>query len=126
MPNPAVPPRPAVLNTKVYDEIIRVKNEDAMNLARRMARAMRTLAALLFTFTLAACAHVPSLPSGARYVNMGSSFAAGAGVAPSAPGAPQRAFARSPAAVPTPSRRRRVRLPGGRDAAVLRRRGGHG
>ena len=28
---------PAVLNTEIYDEIIRVKNEDAMNLARRMA-----------------------------------------------------------------------------------------
>jgi cysteine synthase len=29
---------PAVLNTKVYDEIIRVKDEDAMETARRMAR----------------------------------------------------------------------------------------
>ncbi len=28
---------PAVLNTKVYDEVVRVKNEDAMNTARRMA-----------------------------------------------------------------------------------------
>ncbi len=29
---------PAVLNTKVYDEIIRVKDDDAMETARRMAR----------------------------------------------------------------------------------------
>ncbi len=29
---------PDVLNTKVYDEVIRVKNEDAFDIARRMAR----------------------------------------------------------------------------------------
>jgi cysteine synthase len=29
---------PDVLNTKIYDEIVRVKNDDAMELARRMAR----------------------------------------------------------------------------------------
>jgi cysteine synthase A len=29
---------PAVLNTKIYDEIVRVKNEDAMSMARRTAR----------------------------------------------------------------------------------------
>jgi cysteine synthase A len=29
---------PAVLNTKIYDEIVRVKNDDAMNMARRMAK----------------------------------------------------------------------------------------
>ena len=29
---------PAVLNTEIYDEVIQVKNEDAFNLARRMAR----------------------------------------------------------------------------------------
>ena len=28
---------PSILNTKIYDEIIRVKNDDAMNIARRMA-----------------------------------------------------------------------------------------
>jgi cysteine synthase len=27
---------PAILNTKIYDEVIRVKNDDAMNLARRL------------------------------------------------------------------------------------------
>ena len=29
---------PKILNTKIYDEIVRVKNDDAMELARRMAR----------------------------------------------------------------------------------------
>ena len=29
---------PKVLNTKIYDEIVRVKNDDAMDIARRMAR----------------------------------------------------------------------------------------
>ena len=28
---------PAILNTKIYDEVIRVKNEDALAIARRMA-----------------------------------------------------------------------------------------
>jgi cysteine synthase A len=28
---------PAILNTKVYDEVVRVKNDDAMTIARRMA-----------------------------------------------------------------------------------------
>lgn len=28
---------PSILNTEIYDEIIRVKNDDAMNIARRMA-----------------------------------------------------------------------------------------
>ena len=29
---------PPVLNTKIYDEVVRVKNDDAMNTARRMAK----------------------------------------------------------------------------------------
>ena len=29
---------PSILNTKIYDEIIRVKDEDAFDIARRMAR----------------------------------------------------------------------------------------
>jgi cysteine synthase A len=29
---------PAVLNTKIYDEIVRVKDDDAFTTARRMAR----------------------------------------------------------------------------------------
>jgi len=29
---------PKILNTKIYDEIVRVTNDDSMDLARRMAR----------------------------------------------------------------------------------------
>ncbi len=29
---------PKILNTKIYDEVVRVKNDDAMNFARRMAK----------------------------------------------------------------------------------------
>ncbi len=29
---------PKILNTKIYDEVVRVKNDDAMDIARRMAR----------------------------------------------------------------------------------------
>lgn len=29
---------PEILNTKIYDEVVRVKNDDAFNIARRMAR----------------------------------------------------------------------------------------
>ena len=29
---------PKILNTKIYDEIVRVKNDDAMNMARRLAK----------------------------------------------------------------------------------------
>ncbi len=29
---------PDVLNTKIYDEVVRVKNDDAFNTSRRMAR----------------------------------------------------------------------------------------
>ena len=28
---------PAILNTKIYDEVVRVKNDDALSVARRMA-----------------------------------------------------------------------------------------
>ena len=37
---------PKILNTKIYDEIVRVKNEDAMDLARRMAREEGLLAGI--------------------------------------------------------------------------------
>ena len=39
---------------------------------------------------LAGCAHAPSIPTGARYVSLGSSFAAGAGIGPVKPGTPPR------------------------------------
>ena len=37
---------PQVLNTKIYDEIVRVKNEDAMETARRMAKEEGLLAGI--------------------------------------------------------------------------------
>lgn len=45
-------------------------------------------------FALAACAHAgaPELQPGARYVNMGSSFAAGAGTGPAPAGSPARCY----------------------------------
>lgn len=46
------------------------------------------------TLALAACAHggARDLPGGARYVNLGSSFAAGAGTGPAAPGSTPRCY----------------------------------
>jgi lysophospholipase L1-like esterase len=46
--------------------------------------------AALALAALGGCAHAPSLPSGARYVALGSSFAAGAGIGPTRPGTPPR------------------------------------
>jgi lysophospholipase L1-like esterase len=56
-----------------------------------MAKFIYLLAAAL---ALAACAHASShdLPSGARYVNIGSSFAAGAGTGPAPAGSPARCY----------------------------------
>ncbi len=54
-----------------------------------MTRVFRTVIAAAL---LAACAHAGRLPSGAHYVNMGSSFAAGPGTGPAPQGSPQRCF----------------------------------
>lgn len=52
---------------------------------------MRIAAALIAALALSACAHIPAnLPSNARYVAMGSSFAAGTGINGIKPGTPQR------------------------------------
>lgn len=53
-----------------------------------------TLRACVVALGLSACAHAEQaeLPPGARYVNMGSSFAAGAGAGPTAPGSPARCY----------------------------------
>jgi lysophospholipase L1-like esterase len=52
---------------------------------------VRVAASLLATLALSACAHIPAgLPSNARYVAMGSSFAAGTGINGIKPGTPQR------------------------------------
>lgn len=56
---------------------------------------MRTVAlACVAALALQACAHVaaPALPAGARYVNMGSSFAAGSGSGPAPAGATARCY----------------------------------
>jgi lysophospholipase L1-like esterase len=52
------------------------------------------LLALAAALVIAACAHAPShdLGAGARYVNMGSSFAAGAGTGPAPEGSPARCY----------------------------------
>lgn len=50
----------------------------------------RQAAILLALASLGACVHAPALPPGARYVAMGSSFAAGAGIGPTKPGTPPR------------------------------------
>lgn len=57
---------------------------------------MRLTAALgALVFALSGCAHVPQVPSGARYVALGSSYAAGTGIGGIKPDTPQRC-ARSP------------------------------
>jgi lysophospholipase L1-like esterase len=50
----------------------------------------RAAAIALALVALAGCAHAPALPAGARYVGLGSSFAAGAGIGPTRPGTPAR------------------------------------
>lgn len=52
---------------------------------------MKKFAAVLTVLALSACAHMQSgLPQGARYVAMGSSYAAGTGINGIKPGTPQR------------------------------------
>ncbi|MFM5908473.1 MAG: SGNH/GDSL hydrolase family protein [Novosphingobium sp.] len=52
---------------------------------------VRLLAALTLPLILSGCAHLqPSIPQNARYVAMGSSFAAGTGINGIKPGTPQR------------------------------------
>jgi lysophospholipase L1-like esterase len=55
---------------------------------------MKTLAMACAALLASACAHTESspLPSDARYVNMGSSFAAGAGTGPAPEGSPPRCY----------------------------------
>ena len=52
--------------------------------------SLRQLPALAALAALAGCAHAPTVSSGAKYVAMGSSFAAGSGISPAKPGAPTR------------------------------------
>lgn len=56
----------------------------------RLYSIMAGLFALLVTVTGVHAATMPALPAGAKYVAMGSSFAAGPGLSPAAPGSPPR------------------------------------
>lgn len=57
----------------------------------RLSPMFRILS-LALVLTVAACAHAPRLPSGAHYVNMGSSFAAGVKTGPVPASSPARCF----------------------------------
>jgi len=58
---------PAILNTAIYDEVIRVKNDDALALARRMSTEEGLLVGISSGATLAAIAQkLPDLPAGSR------------------------------------------------------------
>ena len=58
---------PEILNTRIYDEVIRVKNDDAFALARRAAREEGLLVGISSGATLAAILQkLPDLPDGAR------------------------------------------------------------
>ena len=56
---------PKILNTKIYDEIVRVKNDDAMDLARRMAREEGLLVGISSGAALAAADKVARRPENA-------------------------------------------------------------
>jgi cysteine synthase A len=56
---------PAVLNTKIYDEIIRVKNDDAFDIARRLAREEGLLVGISSGAALWAAAQVARRPENA-------------------------------------------------------------
>lgn len=53
---------------------------------------LKTALSCVVLLWLAGCAHTNALPAGASYVNMGSSFAAGAGTGPAQPESPPRCF----------------------------------
>ena len=56
---------PAILNTKVYDEVIRVKNEDAMTMARRTAKEEGLLVGISSGAAIWAAAEVARRPESA-------------------------------------------------------------
>ncbi|ANP45124.1 SGNH/GDSL hydrolase family protein [Candidatus Viadribacter manganicus] len=53
---------------------------------------MRLALIAAVAFSVSACAHPPALNEGARYVNMGSSFAAGSGAGPAPEASPARCY----------------------------------
>src|SRR5262245_22921655 len=56
---------PAILNTKIYDEIIRVKNDDAMEMARRMPKEEGLLVGISSGAAVWAAAEVARRPESA-------------------------------------------------------------
>lgn len=56
---------PDVLNTKIYDEVIRVKNDDAMEMARRMAKEEGILCGISSGAAVWAAAQVAGRPENA-------------------------------------------------------------
>ncbi len=54
---------PKVLNTKIYDEIVRVKNDDAMTMARRMAKEEGVLVGISSGAAMWAAIEVAKRPS---------------------------------------------------------------
>src|SRR5436309_3701983 len=56
---------PAILNTKIYDEVIRVKNEDAMTMARRTAKEEGLLVGISSGAAIWAAAEVARRPDSA-------------------------------------------------------------
>jgi cysteine synthase A len=53
---------PAILNTKIYDEVVRVKNDDAMTIARRMAVEDGLLVGISSGAAVWAAMHVAARP----------------------------------------------------------------
>ena len=61
---------PEVLNTVIYDEIIRVKNEDAFTIARRMGREEGLLVGISSGAAVWAARQVANRPENARKINV--------------------------------------------------------
>jgi cysteine synthase len=53
---------PKILNTKIYDEVVRVKNDDAFNIARRMAKEEGLLVGISSGATVWAALEVAKRP----------------------------------------------------------------
>ncbi|MDQ8023805.1 MAG: cysteine synthase A [Moraxellaceae bacterium] len=56
---------PSILNTKVYDEVVRVQNADALNMARRLATEEGLLVGISSGAAVSAALHVASRPENA-------------------------------------------------------------
>lgn len=59
---------PDILNTKIYDEVVRVKNDDAFATARRVAREEGLLVGTSSGAALWAALHVAARPENAEKI----------------------------------------------------------